>query len=78
MALAIETFSNVKGGNALYKALSHPAARDGARRLVDRLAKTRSVAVYDPFGFAAAFGVYPRRSTAALTRRRVSGATTSG
>jgi hypothetical protein len=58
MALAIETFSNVKGGNALYKALSHPAVRQGARRLVDRLAAARRVAVYDPLGFADAFALF--------------------
>lgn len=58
MALAIETFSNVKGGNALYKALSHPSVRAGARRLVERLAAARRVALYDPLGFAEAFAVF--------------------
>jgi hypothetical protein len=58
MALAIETFSNVKGGNALYKAVSHPAASSGARALARRLERARAVAVYDPLGFAEAFAVF--------------------
>ena len=34
MALRIETFDNVRGGNTLYKALSHPHAARAARALV--------------------------------------------
>ena len=49
MALRIETFDNARGGNTLYKALSHPhAARAGAtlRALVEaRLALRPSAAL---------------------------------
>jgi hypothetical protein len=58
MALAIETFSNVKGGNALYKALSHPAACEPARHLLGRLRGAKQVAIYDPLGLADAFAVF--------------------
>ncbi|MFQ5774774.1 MAG: hypothetical protein ACE5GS_09675 [Kiloniellaceae bacterium] len=52
MALRIETFSNVKGGNAFFKAIGHPLT---ARRMPDLLARlgARPVAVYDPLGYAA-------------------------
>jgi hypothetical protein len=55
MALDIETFSNATGGNAAYKALSHPAAAGRGRALAARLAGARRVAVYDPHGLAAGF-----------------------
>ena len=53
MALAIETFSNEKGGNAFFKAIGHPLAQ---RKAADLLARLRQgpVALYDPLGFAAA------------------------
>ncbi len=50
MPLTIETFSNVKGGNAFYKAISHPVAARRMRALIDRLASAGGVAVYDPLG----------------------------
>lgn len=52
MALRIETFSNVKGGNAFFKAAGHPLT---ARQMPDLLAKLGEgrVAVYDPLGLAA-------------------------
>ncbi|MBM3547949.1 MAG: hypothetical protein FJX54_13440 [Alphaproteobacteria bacterium] len=52
MALKIETFSNVTGSSALFKALGHPLAQPGLSRLVARLAAKPAVALYDPFGFA--------------------------
>jgi len=50
MPLTIETFSNVKGGNAFYKAISHPLAARRMAALIDRLAAADAVAVYDPLG----------------------------
>jgi hypothetical protein len=55
MALRIETFSNVKGGNAFYKAVSHPLAAAPAAALVERLRGAGKVALYDPWGMAGAF-----------------------
>ncbi|HTP85288.1 MAG TPA: hypothetical protein VMQ11_20210 [Alphaproteobacteria bacterium] len=55
MALRIETFSNVKGGDAFFKAVGHPLALEPARALVARLAKGGPVAIYDPLGLAEAF-----------------------
>lgn len=48
MALRIETFSNIKGGNSLYKALSHPLTAERAARFAETVAATGPVAVYDP------------------------------
>lgn len=53
MALQIETFSSLKGGNSFFKAITHPAAPAAA--LLRRLAAARSVALVDPLGFAAGF-----------------------
>lgn len=53
--LPIETFSNVSGGNALYKALAHPLAADGVSSLLYNLRTEGPVVLYDPFGDAAAF-----------------------
>jgi len=55
MALRIETFDNVRGGNTLYKALTHPSAVRPGRALVDSLMRNAPVAVYDPSGAAEAF-----------------------
>ena len=55
MALDIETFSNVKGGNAFFKAVGHPLAAAKARALVGRLAGAGPVAVYDPIGVIECF-----------------------
>src|SRR5712692_8051504 len=55
MALRIETFDNTRGGNTLYKALTHPGVARSARALLDLLAHKAPVAVYDPSGAAAAF-----------------------
>jgi hypothetical protein len=55
MPLRIETFSNIKGGDAFFKAVGHPLAHRPAQALVARLAKLGPVAVYDPLGLADAF-----------------------
>ena len=55
MTLNIATFSNVTGGNALFKALTHPRVGDAARKLLDALRRGGPVAVYDPLGHAEAY-----------------------
>jgi hypothetical protein len=55
MVLRIDTFDNQKGGNTLYKALTHPHAAPAARRLLEMLAASGPTAIYDPSGAAAAF-----------------------
>jgi hypothetical protein len=55
MALRIETFDNIRGGNTLYKALTHPAAARPAQALLDTLTHNRPVAIYDPSGAAESF-----------------------
>jgi hypothetical protein len=60
MPLNIETFSNAIGGNAFYKAVTHPLAAEPARDLVAELRANGPVAVYDPHNFLAAFdAIYP-------------------
>src|SRR5271170_600755 len=55
MALRIETFDNVRGGNTLYKALTHPHAAQPARALLARLAREAPTAIVDPHGAAEGF-----------------------
>src|SRR5439155_13931899 len=55
MALRIETFDNVRGGNTLYKALTHPRAARLGYALVGTLRRNAPVAVYDPSSAADAF-----------------------
>src|SRR6516225_4313683 len=55
MALRIETFDNIRGGNTLYKALTHPSAARPGRALVGTLMRNAPIAVYDPSGAAEAF-----------------------
>ncbi len=55
MALRIETFDNLRGGNTLYKALTHPHAAPAAYALVAALAEAGPVAIVDPHGAAEAF-----------------------
>ena len=45
MALTIETFSNVKGGNSFYKAVSHPLAAPKVVALKKKLAAAGPVTV---------------------------------
>ncbi len=60
MGLKIETFNNMEGGNAFYKAIAHPLAAVSARALLETLKSNGPVAIYDPHGFAAAFDtLYP-------------------
>src|SRR5512145_162912 len=60
MSLNIDTFSNAVGGNAFYKAATHPLAAVPARELVAALRANGPVAVYDPHNFLAAFdAIYP-------------------
>ena len=54
MALRIETFDNVRGGNTLYKALTHPRAAAPGRALLGALMRKQPIAIYDPSGAAAA------------------------
>ena len=56
MALRIETFDNVRGGNTLYKALTHPHAAAPARALIASLEECGPVAIVDPHGAASGFG----------------------
>jgi hypothetical protein len=55
MALRIETFDNTRGGNTLYKALTHPAAACPAQALIEGLLRSGPVAIYDPTGAIEAF-----------------------
>lgn len=48
MSLKINTFSNQSGGNAFYKAVTHPLAADKAQNLLASLQKAGPVAIYDP------------------------------
>jgi hypothetical protein len=60
MALEIETFDNLRGGNTLYKALAHPHAAASARELVAALAAAGPAAIVDPSGAAAGFAaIFP-------------------
>jgi hypothetical protein len=55
MPLRIETFDNVRGGNTLYKALTHPSAARLGQALLSTLMRNGPVAIYDPNGAAEAF-----------------------
>jgi hypothetical protein len=55
MALRIETFDNVRGGNTLYKALTHPQAAQQGHALVAALAREGRTAIIDPQGAAEGF-----------------------
>jgi hypothetical protein len=55
MALRIETFDNLRGGNTLYKALTHPHAAQPARALVAALSREAPIAIVDPHGAAEGF-----------------------
>ena len=57
MRLDIETFSNVKGGNSFYKAVTHPLAARAVPRLLARIGR-RKVALYDPQGLANGFAEF--------------------
>ena len=57
MRLDIETFSNVKGGNSFYKAVTHPLAARAVPHLFARIGR-RKVALYDPRGLANGFAEF--------------------
>src|SRR4051812_3624004 len=60
MPLNIETFNNAVGGNAFYKAVTHPLAAEAARTLLAKLRAGGPVAIYDPHNLLAAFdAVFP-------------------
>jgi hypothetical protein len=60
MPLNIETFNNAVGGNAFYKAVTHPLAAEPARALLAKLRGSGPVAIYDPHNLLAAFdAVFP-------------------
>jgi hypothetical protein len=54
MPLHIDTFSPRSGGNAFFKALTHPLAAEKAQPLLDALAAKGAVAIYDPLNVAEA------------------------
>jgi hypothetical protein len=58
MALTIETFSNVKGGNSFYKAISHPLVAKKAMALISQLADAGPIAIYDPYGLFSGFAEF--------------------
>ena len=58
MPLNIETFSNAVGGNAFYKAATHPLAANPARALLAKLRANGAVALYDPHNLLAAFDAF--------------------
>ena len=60
MPLNISTFSNQSGGNAFYKAVTHPLAAEKARHLVVHLQKAGPVAIYDPGNHLAGFAEFFR------------------
>jgi hypothetical protein len=55
MTLKIETFSSVKGGNAVFKALTHPDAAPKAAGLLQRLGQASRVAIVDGQGLLDGF-----------------------
>jgi hypothetical protein len=55
MTLRIDTFDNLRGGNTLYKALTHPGAERPGRALVAALARGGPAAIVDPHGAAEGF-----------------------
>src|SRR4051812_33985317 len=60
MPLNIETFNNAVGGNAFYKAVTHPLAAEPAQALLAKLRTSGPVAIYDPHNLLAAFdAVFP-------------------
>jgi hypothetical protein len=53
-SLNIATFDNKLGGNAFFKAISHPLAQPKVQALLEKL-NHKKVAVYDPHGFFLSF-----------------------
>lgn len=57
MTLNIDTFSNLSGGQSLFKALGHPLCADQAHALIATLSRGGPIAIYDPLGYAESFAV---------------------
>lgn len=57
MPLKIETFSNIHGGNAFFKAISHPLMAPKVGAYLERIAGQR-VAIYDPLVQVEAFAQF--------------------
>jgi hypothetical protein len=55
MTLNIEAFSDIKGGQSLFKALGHPLIVAKAHALLDLLASRGPVVIYDPVGQVESF-----------------------
>ena len=66
MPLALETFSNVNGGNAFFKAISHPLAAEKAQMLLQALKGRGDVAIYDPLNHVPAFSQFYDLTSLAL------------
>ena len=66
MALTIETFSNVKGGNSFYKAISHPLVAKKAAALIDQLLHANGVGIYDPLGLYSGFAEFYDLNTVSI------------
>ena len=58
MALNIETFSNITGGNGFFKAMTHPLVVPMVTRLTRQLSDHAPVAIYDPTGFLEGFAEF--------------------
>jgi hypothetical protein len=58
MVLKIDTFSNQSGGNAFYKAVTHPLVANKAESLVVHMQKAGPVAIYDPGNKLAEFAEF--------------------
>lgn len=56
--IKIDTFSNQSGGNALYKAVTHPLIASKARNLTAHLQKAGPIAIYDPGNHLAGFAEF--------------------
>lgn len=67
MPLAVETFSNVNGGNAFFKAISHPLAAEKANLLFQDLKRRGDLAIYDPLNQASMFSQIYDLPSLALT-----------
>ena len=55
MALKIETFNNKTGGFSAFKAIGHPLVMKKAVALINQLAESGPIAIFDPQGLANAF-----------------------
>src|SRR5262249_33767624 len=71
MALHIETFDNARGGNTLYKALTHPAAARFARSPLDQAPDHGPAAIFDPGRAVEAFHAMFEMSATGIARAYV-------